>query len=614
MAPRVVLATLPWQSVESPSLPIGILRTVLESAGKPMPATWHGNLRWAEYLLESTDGAITPVDYMYVAEQGLFHGMGDWVFSGLLNEPSFGLSEFSRYLADSGVAPGRAADMRDLANGYVELAVRELDAHEPDVVGFTTTFMQNVPTLVVARELKRKRPDVKVVLGGGNCDGPMGGALHRAFPFIDYVVRGEGEEVFPALLDAIAANEEPQSLPGVCWRDGDRTVANPESTRRLPAGRIPAPDYDDWYQHFDVSPVQQYVDPKLVLEAARGCWWGEIHQCTFCGLNGSSIGFRSKAPEQVISEITESVRRYRTLDVIMVDNIMDNSYYASVLPALAQLDWDLRIHYEVKSNLKTAQAAMLRDAHIVHVQPGIESLSSKVLDLMEKGVDAIHNVRALRDCESAGLTVSWNWIYGFPGETPDDYADAVAQIPALVHLQPPVAVARITLERFSPYFDQPNRGFPLRRSSVIYKHVYDLPEDVLAEMVYLFDTDTSGLEEGTTTKKLRQACDDWKSSYTGSSLTRVISPAWVHIHDNRAGWPPTEHRITDPLQVMAYQELENGRSVTALAGRLRDAGFECSSQMLQGWLDELASAGLAWHEGDRWITLATSAPAVKVAE
>ncbi|MFY0580668.1 radical SAM protein [Cystobacter fuscus] len=155
----------------------------------------------------------------------------------------------------------------------------------------------------------------------------------------------------------------------------------------------------------------------------------------------------------------QALERYKTLDVVMVDNIIDLRYFKELLPRIAAADWDLRIHFEVKSNLTSEQIQALRAAGVMHVQPGIESLSSRVLKLMDKGVAGCHNVRVLRDCEAAGLTVSWNYLYGFPGEQPEDYESLIEQMPALVHLQPPSGATRIALERFSPNFERPSLGF-----------------------------------------------------------------------------------------------------------------------------------------------------------
>ena len=187
---------------------------------------------------------------------------------------------------------------------------------------------------------------------------------------------------------------------------------------------------------------------------------GEKHQCTFCGLNGSTIAFRARPADRVWDELSRMVKRYRILDVVTVDLILDMNFFQTLLPKMAAADWDLRVHYEIKSNLRTEHIEALAAAGVVTVQPGVESLNGGVLKIMDKGVDDAANVRLLRDCEDHGLTAGWNYLYGFPGERPEDYWAVIDQLPALVHLQPPSGATPLMLERYSPYFERPELGFP----------------------------------------------------------------------------------------------------------------------------------------------------------
>ena len=608
----VCLVAMPWQSLALPSLPIGLLKAALTAAGLPAPSAYHASLRWAELLLERTGGKIGPDDYTEIADNGLFHGFGDWIFAGVLyDDPGFRLAEVRRYARAEGVDLSLVEQMREHAADFVELAAAEILAGKPAVVGFSSTFMQNVPSLAVARRIKQCAPATRIVFGGGNCDGPMGVALHRSYPFVDHVVRGEGEAAFPALLRALVGDGTLAGVPGLCWRDPTGAQRVNPTGAPLATGRIPTPDFDDWFAAMERSPVNEYVEPQLVLETARGCWWGEKHHCTFCGLNGSSMQFRAKPPQRVLAEVTELVQRHQVLDVVTVDNIIDVRYFTELLPRIAELGWDLRMHYEVKSNLRPAEIAALRAAGVVHVQPGIESLVTPVLKLMDKGVSAVQNVRTLRDGESAGLTLSWNWLYGFPGETPAMYADVLCQAPALVHLQQPSAATRIVLERFSPHFDNPALGFSRRRASRIYQHVYDLDQATLDDLVYLFDSEPAGLtpdEAG----PLRDLVDRWRSGYVDSHLTCTDTGEVIVLHDGRVGWRPGEHRIEDPRLRLAYLELEHGRSLEGLRRRLSERGVDLPPDALSSWLAELVALGFVFTESGRWITLATRSLPVKL--
>src|SRR5260370_1218420 len=118
-------------------------------------------------------------------------------------------------------------------------------------------------------------------------------------------------------------------------------------------------------------------------------------------------------------------------------------------------------------------------------QPVTPLSISRVLRLMDKGVTGCQNVRLLRDAETVGMNMNWNYLYGFPGETDADYTAVLDQFPALHHLIPPTNPTRVQVERFSPYFDRPELGFGPPRPAAHYRFIYDLPETELADLVYL---------------------------------------------------------------------------------------------------------------------------------
>ncbi|ARF53560.1 RiPP maturation radical SAM C-methyltransferase [Streptomyces gilvosporeus] len=610
---RIALVSMPWHLLATPSLPLGILQTQTGRCRGQHEVRLHFvNLRWAEYLYEVTHGAITPHDYEYVANIGVWHGMGDWVFtSALYGTPHWRRERFRAHLAENGIDPGKSEAMAEHAADFVATLAREIVATEPEVIGFSSTFQQNVPSLAMARVVKELAPDIPVLFGGGNCDAPMGAALQRNFPFVDYVISGEAERSYVEFIDHLDGVLPAEAVSGLSWstKDGD-TVTNPPGAPQ-PMDEVPCPDYDSYFSALGKSPVTSFVKPTLLYEAARGCWWGEKHTCTFCGLNGLTMKFRARSPEHVRRHVQELVERHRILDIVAVDNILDMAYLRTLLPELAAADMDLNFYYEVKSNLGEADIAMLRSAGLVHIQPGIENLSSDVLKIMNKGVHATQNVRLLRMCEEHDVTVDWNYLYGFPGEREDHYTPVVDQFPALVHLQPPAGAVRILLERYSPYFQRPELGFPRRRPASLYDHVYDLPEAELHDLVYQFDTPAAGIEEAAATR-LRTAIETWRDHYAASSLVlRHDDQDAPIIVDRRVGWPAREIRLEPGAPAAVYEALRTPRNPRALRQRLAAEGHDREAAEIGSWLRAWKDQGLVFEEADRFVALATNRPSIK---
>jgi ribosomal peptide maturation radical SAM protein 1 len=601
---RVLLVAMPWHTLHTPSLALGLLVSAARaSVPDVVVEDRYANLAWAERMMR----AGRPAGDYEVLGATVFLGIGEWIFSSALHGvPEWNVDAFAAVSRNFG---GHDRELvlnlhRD-APAYIEEQADRIVAEGWDVVGFTSTFMQNVPSLALAAALKRRRPGIRTIMGGCNLDGPQGAAVHATFPQIDLVVRGEGERAFPALVRALRDDDAAAlaAIPGLCHRAADGTsIVNPEGAL-LPINEVPRPDYDGYFGQLAESPVSIVVRPSLVLEAARGCWWGEKHHCKFCGLNGSGMVFRSKHPDRVWDDLAHLVERHQTLDVVMVDNILDHRYFHSLLPRIAASDWDLRIHYEIKANLKPEQMRMLREARITHVQPGIESLSSRVLGLMDKGVSGPQNVATIREGQNQGLTVSWNHLYGFPGETDADYRSVIAQIPALVHLQPPSGAQRIAIERFSPYFNEPGLGFDDKRPADFYPVLYGLEAERLRDLVFFFDASPHGIADDVEAA-LKDAIARWREDYPSSSLhAEETADGWV-FRDRRAGRPPRDLRVTDPRERAAVRALFEVHSAPSLARALDDVGEPVSPQWAQAFLDRLHADGLTFAQDGKHVLVA----------
>lgn len=601
---RVLLVNMPWASVDVPSLALGALAKAVDATGIAETDTLYANVDFCDWIVERLDFGLD--DYNYYSLATYFLGCGDWVFSSALYEdPQWRIAEYDAEMTGKWSERQRemSLSLHLLAPEFVrELAGRIISA-KPDVVGFTTTFQQNTASLATARELKRLSPNIITVIGGANCDGPQGVALHRNFDFVDFVVRGEGEDAFPRMLAALSGEEAgPTSVPGLCWRSAERVSnVNPMAAKPVSPAMLGSPDYGAYFACLENSVVRSWVEPKLVVESARGCWWGEKHHCTFCGLNGSLMEFRSKNPEGFAEEIIGLSRRHQILDMVAVDNILDMHYIKSLMPRLTKSGYDFRFHYEVKSNLRRRQLATLAEGGVVQVQPGIESLSTRVLRLMRKGVTGCQNVRFLRDAQATGLWSAWNYLYGFPGEHTDDYTGIVVQLPILHHLTPPEEVSRIAIERFSPYFEQPELGFGQPLAARQYRLIYDLPEAEIRDFAYLFSATDRGISEDRA-GSLRAAISEWRHEHHGSRVVHWDLDDKIVVSSRRKHFTYSVQKITDPVEIAAFRLLDDPRSVASLVNRLTASlGVPVTQRRIREILRRWHDLGLVFADGGQFV-------------
>ena len=379
--------------------------------------------------------------------------------------------------------------MRALVPAFLEQTADEIVAAGPRVVGFRTTFSQNVPSLVLARMLKNRYPSLRIVFGGANCDGPMGAALHRVFPWIDVVVRGEAERILPELVRDLLAGGAIRPRPGLCYRDGERSVAVAQAAAarsRWTRSRRRSSTSTSSGSPRPASPPRSCA--RCDCPTRRRAAAGGVRSRTARSAASTAPPWPSaaRAPTGSIEELTALARRITERVDFTVDNILDMQYFQRrPAPAAGQRPRP-ELFYETKANLTPRAGAAPARLRRRAFQPGIESLSTPILQLMRKGVTALQNVRLLKWCAEYGIRV-WNVIYGFPGEPPEEYARLAGLAPSLTHLVPPL-LCRLALHRFSPYHERPAE-FGLEVSGPLpwYRLVYPVDDATLADLAYTFD-------------------------------------------------------------------------------------------------------------------------------
>ena len=215
-----------------------------------------------------------------------------------------------------------------------------------------------------------------------------------------------------------------------------------------------APDYHDWFRDLKALEVSEKIELRtelLPLESSRGCWWGEHHHCTFCGIDEESMKYRSKGAEQVLSEIKHLRDNYGvSFPYRFTDNIFPHRFHQTLLPELARLNPKPALECEIKANQTSERIGAFARAGFVAMQPGIESFSSPVLNRMNKGVRSIQNVQLLKWGYLNKIIIAYNLLYGFPDDQPEDYRWLVENLPRLYHFMLPASCTEVAMTRFAP--------------------------------------------------------------------------------------------------------------------------------------------------------------------
>jgi ribosomal peptide maturation radical SAM protein 1 len=600
---RVLLVVPPFHFLDRPALGVSLLQAALTRDGIPCEILYL-NLRFADFAGEELYTAITESRYQAM--------LGEWVFAGDLfgdraPDPQRYLDEILIGRHCDGAFGERVQKLRARTPAFMDHVLDDVAWGDYAIVGATSTFQQNCPALALLQRVKTRDPNVATLMGGANCEGVMGGAIHESFPFVDYVLSGEGDGIFPRLVKAILAGQR-VSLPGVYARGEPNLVEGNHSPTVMDLDGLPYPNFDDYFSELAGSSVGSAIRPILVFETARGCWWGEKHHCTFCGLNAEGMQYRSKSAQRARDELDFLLGRYENRMIHVVDNIVDFRYFGSFLTELAGRTFPPSFYYMTKANLTKDQLRLLARAGARDITPGVESLSTPILRLMRKGVTELQNVRLLKWCAEVGIVPNWAFMYGFPGEDPAEYERMAQLVPSLTHLQPPGGVNQVRLDRFSPNFNEAEaRGFVNVRPAAPCHHVYPLKCEDLARLVWHFDFDyADGREPARYTHALRCEIERWREHSATARLELAGDGDILEIRDTR----PSAVRPRTVLRGAArltYLALAAGSTVEAVRVQLQHVlgGEAPSIDQIEGWLEMWLRDRLVMREGPRYLSLAT---------
>lgn len=607
---RVALVNMPFALADRPSIQCGLLKASLVRASYPTDV---------HYLNLELAAELGADQYATIAALRSDQFVGDWLFT----TAAFGFrGDEAAYRA---ACPDVLHTCEQLGVNFEELIrlrnevmpamlekwISDCNWSAYGVVGFTSMFEQNVAALALARRIKDRYPGIQIIFGGANFDGEMGPEYVRAFTWIDYAVSGEGDEVLPLLIARIASGSSGVGLPGVTGRRDGVVIEGGTAPKVTRMDDLPDPDFDEYFStlfRLGRESVLGLAPPRLLFESARGCWWGEKHHCTFCGLNNNGMTFRAKTAEHVRGELRRLSTRYSIVNFEAVDNIIDMGYMKELCEPLIDERLDYSIFYEVKANLKPAQLRTLARAGVRSIQPGIESLSTHVLSLMRKGTTMLLNIRLLKWAHYYDLQVGWNLLTGFPGETQADYALQERVVPLLFHLPPPTGCGPLWLERFSPYYFDENSAVRDVRARLAYSFIYPEDQVDLGKIAYFFDFTMEGALPFEATERLRKLVAEWQGLWEREPRPLLVyqrAPDWLQIIDRRQLDDARVHAFSG-AEALAYEFCgESAQTPARVATHLRERHrIPYSEDEIEGMLRRFCELGLAVEENQHFLSLA----------
>lgn len=620
----VCLVTMPFGSALTPSLSLGVLKAGLARRGIDVGVVY-ANLLFAERM------GIERYQAIFNAHASLL--CGEYVFTKAAFAGYPIQADYFAYIESQLVSiPAQTmwqqlgavvTAAREEAGPFIADLSAQIIATGASVVGVSSVLHQHSASLALLRQLKRDKPDMITVLGGANCEASMGAAVARHLPWVDFVVSGEADDFFSDFCSqlltlglAIPDDQLPYGVirQGTVWPNGQypRRVVQDMQT-------VAAPDYDDYFATLKVMSYGEQIEPGLLLETSRGCWWGEKSACTFCGLNGQGRTYRTRPAAAVVEEAVGLAAKYQTTMLEYVDNIIAIEHVRPLLERLAKSEGQYKLFFETKSNLTQADLKLLAAAGARIIQPGIESLHDDVLTLMRKGNTAIKHVELLKNCAICGISPIWHMLCCFPGEQPAWYGEMAEWLECIYHLQPPVQLLAVLFQRFSHYHNcAAEYGLTLKPLPV-YQYILPDIDDFIAQTAYTFTlaepTDTvPAIERQPEYQLLWEKIKSWQQSYAGSQRERLIASdngSILEIMDLRACACRLFYRF-EGLPRAIYKLCERAMPRRLLEKSLQECGHSADSKAIDEAVAMLKEARLLLELSGQLLALALPDTAVPI--
>jgi len=448
----VLLISMPFACTTIPSIQLPILEGYLKEHNITVE-THHLYLKAAEfYELKNYQLLIYPPNEPYTAKN---------VFSKYILPDHWEKTtkKFQIYFNEkiSSVANNQKIfsfeDYVQRTDNFYYWVIKNVDWRSYDIIGFTLNYGQLLPSLAVAKKIKELWPEKKIIFGGSRTVGDLGIGVMKAFPYIDFIVSGDGEN---ALYQLAANYGDYQSIPGLIYRRGNEVIWN-KSDNHIDLNSLPIPSYDHFYHELNLAPNEIKQDfnsfGRLPIEISRGCWW---NQCSFCSQKILHKEYREKKVEKIVEEILFLSDKYKILDFQLIGDTLPKKDYRHLFEEIIKLGRDFTFFVEARAGqLKSEDYVLMKKAGFTTVQLGIETFSQNYLRKINKGVRVIDNIAALKFCKENEINVQYNLLVNFPNEEPVDFEETKKNIQDIQHYINPPHLSYLIVEFGSSLYTNP---------------------------------------------------------------------------------------------------------------------------------------------------------------
>ncbi|HKO20752.1 MAG TPA: radical SAM protein [Acidobacteriaceae bacterium] len=328
----------------------------------------------------------------------------------------------------------------------IEAILNLIDTRDVELLGVSAMpGPQMVAAMEASREIRKLRPHVKIVWGGYFPSIYPDTALNAKY--VDFVVRGQGEETLLELLDALRGKRTLNSILGLSYKDAFGLHC---SNRERP---MKGPDNFPW-SPFHRVPVERYLRPSFfgkrtaVHHASIGCPFN----CSFCGVHAAyGRDEKMESPERTVAILKHLVTKYGADSVQFYDmNFFlreDHAVALCELLAPLNLRWWCEARVDIMSRYTDASMEAIKRAGCAMIFFGAESGSDWALKEMQKGITTEQTLTMARRTRQFGIIPEFSFVVGNPKDPERDTRETLRFIRHIKRINPD---SEIIVQHYTP--------------------------------------------------------------------------------------------------------------------------------------------------------------------
>lgn len=282
---------------------------------------------------------------------------------------------------------------------------------QPDVIGITALTTKFGAVIQTAKFCKEVLPNVPIIVGGAHASTMPG--LTAKIPEVDFVLRGESDESFPELLDAIRDKGDFSKIAGLTYKVGDKILHNHDRVFAQNLDALALPDRGAL-----MNPENYSSEDMGVILTSRGCPF----RCSYC-FHMWERKVRYRSVESVIEEIKEVHQKYGTTQFSVKDDsfTVKRSHVLALCEAFRKLPFKLTFNCTTRVDLLDDELIrIMKQSGLSQLSVGIESGSAEILKQTDKDITHAQILKAADLLNKHGVFWTGYFMIGLPTETEED--------------------------------------------------------------------------------------------------------------------------------------------------------------------------------------------------